>query len=67
MDMDEYAKKTIEMVVDSNEEKFLKYLGDCCYNILKDQDKYGLTPPVLQLAKMLQDITTRMKAKGWKK
>ncbi len=52
-----------KIIVDSNEEEFLKYVHDCCNNILENKEfvrAYGLLPPMLQLYKMRNEVELRM-------
>jgi len=57
--LEELRKKVIE----SDEIEFLEYLKDCCENIIENksmEEKYGLIPPMLQLAKMRQELDMRL-------
>ncbi len=57
--LEELRKKVLE----SDEIEFLEYLKDCCENMVDNKgmkDKFGLIPPMLQLAKMRQELEVRL-------
>ena len=66
MSKEEILKKITEKVLGTDEEDFLKYLIDCCDNVLEKPhiiSDVKFHPVVLQLTKMRAEVTSRLKIK----
>jgi hypothetical protein len=63
---DKELEKLLQKVTCKDETEFLKYLIDCCENILENPNimkpamAYGISPIVLQLIKIRAEVTQRL-------
>ena len=64
---EEMFEKIATKVVDSAEDEFLKYLIDCCENVLENEATimpFLGTPLAMQMMKLRAEVTLRLKSKG---